>query len=66
MGTTPPPDDPYAEIDAEHPLPQGPWIFKRSHLQTEAVQRLLERVRRASRHPISPSTQQGSLNLSTT
>jgi hypothetical protein len=54
------------EIDAEHPLPEGPWIFRRSNLQTDAVQRLVERVRRASRRPASPSIQQGTLNLSIT
>jgi len=54
------------EIKAEHPLPEGPWIFNRSDLQTEALQQLVERVRRASRHPALPSTQQGTLNLSTT
>jgi DNA invertase Pin-like site-specific DNA recombinase len=54
------------ELDADHPLPEGPWIFRRSNLQTEAVQRLVERVRRASHHPASPSTQQGTLNLSGT
>jgi hypothetical protein len=54
------------EIEAEHPLPEGPWIFNRSNLQSEAVQRLVERVHRARRHPALPSTQQGSLNLSTT
>jgi len=54
------------EIEAKHPLPQGPWIFKLSNLQTESVQRLVERVRRASCNPTSPPTQQASLDLSTT
>jgi hypothetical protein len=54
------------EIEAEHPLPVGPWIFNRSNLQIESVQRLVERVRCAGRHPTLPSTQQGTLNLSTT
>jgi hypothetical protein len=31
------------EIEALHPLPDGPWLFKRSALQTEAASHLVER-----------------------
>lgn len=54
------------EIEAAHPMPHGPWIFKRSNLQAESVQRLVERVRYAHRNPTSPSNQQTTLDLSTT
>jgi DNA invertase Pin-like site-specific DNA recombinase len=33
------------EIEAEHPLEEGPWLFTRSTLQSEAAKRLVDRVR---------------------
>ena len=33
------------EIEAAHPLADGPWLFRRSTLQSEAATRLVERVR---------------------
>jgi hypothetical protein len=36
------------EIEALHPLQDGPWLFKRSALQTDAARHLVERAR--SRH----------------
>jgi len=33
------------QIDAEHPLEEGPWLFTRSALQSEAAKRLVDRVR---------------------
>jgi DNA invertase Pin-like site-specific DNA recombinase len=36
------------EIEALHPLPDGPWLFQRSALQIEAAKHLVERAR--SRH----------------
>ena len=29
------------EIEAEHPLPDGPWVFKRQALETEAAANLV-------------------------
>ena len=33
------------EIEALHPLEDGPWLFKRSALEAEAAKRLVDRVR---------------------
>jgi DNA invertase Pin-like site-specific DNA recombinase len=32
-------------IPSEHPLAEGPWVFRRSDLQTEAARQLVERAR---------------------
>jgi DNA invertase Pin-like site-specific DNA recombinase len=34
------------EIPVEHPLAEGPWIFRRADLETEATRSLAERTRR--------------------
>jgi DNA invertase Pin-like site-specific DNA recombinase len=39
------------EVPSEHPLPGGPWVFRRSELATEAAQRVVERARRRAGHP---------------
>jgi DNA invertase Pin-like site-specific DNA recombinase len=54
------------KIVAEHPLPEGPWIFNRETLKTEAVTNLLVRARARRAGPAIPIAQQGSLDLSTT
>jgi DNA invertase Pin-like site-specific DNA recombinase len=35
-----------SEIEAEHPLPDGPWIFSRTTLESEAAKTLVSRVQR--------------------
>jgi len=35
-----------SEIEAEHPLPDGPWIFSRTTLESEAAKTLVNRVQR--------------------
>src|SRR5262249_18773198 len=37
------------EIPSEHPLPEGPWAFRRSDPETAAAWQLIERARRRSR-----------------
>jgi len=54
------------EIAAEHPLADGPWIFNRNALNTDAVTKLLGRTRARRGHPAIPTVQQGALDLSTT
>jgi DNA invertase Pin-like site-specific DNA recombinase len=54
------------DITAEHPLSNGPWIFNRNSLSTDAVTELVARTGARRRHPEIPTTQQGSLYLSTT
>ena len=32
------------EIEATHPLPDGPWIFSRSKLETSQARQILDRI----------------------
>jgi len=54
------------EIDGEHPLPDGPWLFKRENLQTERARRLVERARGNPGTPAVPSSKQKKLDFSCT
>jgi hypothetical protein len=54
------------EIIAEHPLPDGPWIFHRQKLETEAVTTFVQRVRWGRHHPAIPSEQQSDFEFSST
>lgn len=54
------------DIEALHPLPDGPWVFSTSALQTQAAARLVERVSRERRQPAIPSAEQATLELSMT
>ena len=52
------------EIDASHPLPDGPWIFNRTFLESSAARRLAKL--RAAKHPAIPDPAQENLFASTT
>jgi DNA invertase Pin-like site-specific DNA recombinase len=54
------------EIAAEHPLADGPWIFNRRALETEAASNLVTRVCRNNRHPAVPISQKETLDFSST
>ena len=54
------------EIEADHPLADGPWVFKRSDLETEAALRLVTRVRRRNQEAAIPTSQQRDLGFSST
>ena len=54
------------EIEAQHPLAVGPWVFNRSALQTPAAAGLVERVRRTRRHPAVPADEQADFEFSST
>ena len=54
------------DFDALHPLPDGPWLFRRIDLDGPAALMLRESVRRSGRHPTKPCRQQESLFQSTT
>jgi DNA invertase Pin-like site-specific DNA recombinase len=54
------------EIDAGHPLADGPWVFNRHALETDAAATLVERVRRNNRDPAIPSSQQTTFGFSST
>jgi helix-turn-helix protein len=38
------------EIEAEHPLAEGPWVFNRRAMETEAAAHFLARVRDSNRN----------------
>jgi DNA invertase Pin-like site-specific DNA recombinase len=54
------------EIEAIHPLPDGPWIFARTALTTSAAEAITERARRNPRYPAGSHPAQQSLFSSTT
>jgi len=44
------------EIEAQHPLADGPWVFNREILQTTEATTLVERVTGRNRQPAVPNT----------
>lgn len=49
------------EIEADRPLPDGPWIFARATLATDAAKSIVNRARRRARYPAGP--ERGQRNL---
>ena len=56
----------HGEIEAEHPVSHGPWVLNRRAQETEAVARLIERVRRGHRKRTIPTSQQENFDFSNT
>jgi hypothetical protein len=54
------------EIEAQHPLTDGPWVFNRDTLQTAAATTLIERVNGRNRQPAVPNTEQATFEFSST
>jgi hypothetical protein len=54
------------QIEAFHPLSEGPWIFARASLITTAAQSIAERARQNPRYPAGSHPNQQSLFSSTT
>lgn len=56
------------QVAAEHPLPDGPWIFRRRDLQGPAIDRVVQQARRRWRRavPAGPTPGQLSLDLTST
>jgi len=54
------------EIEAIHPLPDGPWIFNRSDLGKPQAQQLVHRARQKSKYPAGSHPDQQNLFASTT
>lgn len=54
------------EIEAVHPLPDGPWIFSRSVLGAPPANAITERARRNPRHPAGSHPDQQNLFSSIT
>jgi len=49
------------EIEARHPLPDGPWIFSRAALATEAARAITLRAQRRPKYPAESSPEQQTL-----
>jgi hypothetical protein len=49
------------EIDALHPLPEGPWILSRAVLDSAAAQALVHRAQNRAKHPTGPHSDQQNL-----
>lgn len=54
------------DIEGEHPLNDGPWVFSRDVLQSETTAALVARVRSRHSNPAGPNKRQHNLDLSTT
>lgn len=55
------------DIPGQHPLPDGPWVFRRVDLQTPTAQQLIQKVRqRQGKHPAVPCPGQKTLGFSGT
>ncbi len=54
------------EVEASHPLPDGPWIFARCALATEAARSVTERARQNPRYPAGSHPAQQNLFSSMT
>jgi DNA invertase Pin-like site-specific DNA recombinase len=54
------------EIEADHPLDDGPWVFNRSELEKRATVNFVERVRGGRSHPAIPNSHQRNFGFSTT
>ena len=54
------------EIQAQHPFPEGPWVFNRSDLETPAARALVQRVSGRNGHRTLPSAGQTNLEFSMT
>jgi len=54
------------EIPAEHPLPDGPWIFQLPNLDSEAAIQLVKRTKSRRKHPAVPTHGQHSFDFSGT
>jgi len=54
------------EIQAQHPLADGPWVFNRETLRSVAATALIERVTGRNRRPALPNTEQATFEFSST
>jgi hypothetical protein len=54
------------EVEAEHPLPDGPWVINHDALRTAGAIDVVQRARQARNTPAIPSVKQASLDLSAT
>ncbi len=53
------------DIPGQHPLADGPWVFRRADLQTPTAQRIVQKARqRLGKHPAVPSPSQKIIEFS--
>lgn len=52
------------EIQGEHPLPDGPWVFHRKHLDTDQARVVAARAKSRGSYPAVPAADQGTLDFS--
>ncbi|WP_420024448.1 recombinase family protein (plasmid) [Cereibacter azotoformans] len=53
-------------VEGNHPLSDGPWLFRRSELATPQAQQVAEQAKRKAKHPAGPHHDQKNLFPSTT
>jgi hypothetical protein len=51
------------DVKGEHPLPDGPWVFRRDDLETPSAQALVQRVRRRTATPAKARADQGTFDI---
>ena len=49
------------EIEAEHPLADGPWLFRSAILEGNPGRRIMDQARQRGRHPAGPTDEQQTL-----
>jgi len=54
------------EVQAQHPFPDGPWVFNRSELETQAARTLVQRVSDRNGNPALPTAEQANFEFSST
>jgi hypothetical protein len=54
------------EVPAEHPFPDGPWVFNRLDLEAPAARALVQRIRDRNGNPASPIAAQANFKFSST
>jgi DNA invertase Pin-like site-specific DNA recombinase len=54
------------DLPGEHPLSDGPWVFRHGDLTSHRAHQLVERIQGRNKHPAVPTTGQQSLGFSST
>lgn len=54
------------EIEAQHPLPDGPWVFNRGSLQTQAASELVRRIKGGRPRGRARNSKQSTFSFSST
>jgi hypothetical protein len=54
------------EIEGEHPLSEGPWVFSRAALSTSAARELVQRIKLGRLGPAARAAGQRILDFSST